>query len=145
MSQINDSNLGRLLVGARIPGLYRFVGTIKSVAVFQDVLELPQIELLCSPSLDNMRGSCVEYLPNFANCPRPVMEPSSLCVSIPDRYVYKYVGMCNHIYVTIMVGVTHNQPVCLILMITINAYQPQTVSSLYFVVFTLYLCIYMYL
>ena len=84
----NANNPGRLLVGARIPGLYHFVGTLESVTVFEDVLQLPQIEHLCSSDLSSMRGRCVEYLPNYAPCPPPVMEPSSLCVSTPNRYLF---------------------------------------------------------
>ena len=74
------------------------------------------------------------YIPDYASCPRPVMEPSSLCVSTPDRYVHNCVGLCDHICVTIMLGVAHSQPACLTSMTTINAYLPQTVSSLYIVV-----------
>ena len=68
------------------------------MAVFQDILHPLQIESLCSSALDNMRGNCVPYIPDYASCPRPVMEPSSLCVSTPDRYAHNCVGLYDHMY-----------------------------------------------
>ena len=83
--QVSAATPAHLLVGGRIPGLYRFAGTIKSVAVFQCLLDAAKISLLCSSALDNLHGTCEPFLSDYATCPHPVMEPSSLCVSTLSR------------------------------------------------------------
>ena len=105
------------------------------MVVFQDVLQPSQFESLCSSALDKMQGTCIPYIPDYASCPRPVMESSSVCISTADRYAHNCVGLYDHMCVIIVLGVAHSRCVCLTLMMIINAYQPQAVSSPYLVVF----------